>query len=441
MKNIIEKIKNLTLEEINKNLMLIATVSLVFRGSSFTNSYIPNPFEIIFSIILILTFIDFIKNKKIKEFFISIPKNIIIVILLLVFSVLFGWAVSIFIKNIEFNYNMILEFGTFIISILTFLLILFYTRNDKTYIKKYFYALLVPVIYVFFIIFPSLAIYFKLAHDGLFLGFSNNVNIISKILLIPSIFFITKALFEFNNKYLKLIYIILSSFLFTLLLWSNQRGAVLGLFIGVIFVYIVFSYLDFKKMISGFLIIISIFIVGFLFTPSYSNQFVLGRILNTVKIGFVDIKNILNINNEPLEESSRLISNQYRSSETRLKIWPYYFKYSLLNPFGIGPNTHMNTDIIYDGHVNKNLGPHNTYLQFLLWGGILGLFSFLYIIYNILFKELNKGIFKKRDPILVSLIGITLAFLISMIFNDSISMYCFWVILALLLRYKYGSNN
>jgi O-antigen ligase len=423
MKKIFSKIKNLSLEEINKNLLLVAVASLFFRSNSLATSHLLNPFEIFFFIVVILTFFDFLKNKKFKEFFNSIPKNILISVFILIFSILFGWLISIFINKIEFNYNMISEFGTFIISIITFLFILFYTKKDNTYIKKYLYALLIPSVYIIFTMFPQFAIYLNVIHDGLFYGFSNNVNIISKILLIPTIFFITKSLLEINNRWFKFLYIFISSLLFTLLLWSNQRGALLGLFIGVIFIYFFISYFNYKKSISSLFIIIFIFLLGFLFSLNYSRNFVLNRIIETTKISYQD-----------------LLDNSKYSSEDRFEIWPFYLKYSLNNPFGIGPNTHMNALIYTKSGIYENPGPHNTYLQFLLWGGVTGLFSFLYIIFDS-FKNLNKNIFLQKDYIFISLFGILISLLISMIFNDSISIYCFWVVLALLLRYKNESNN
>ena len=134
MKNLINKIKNLTLEQINKNLIFVAILSLLFRLGSFTAKSTPNPFELILILIIILTMIDVIKNKKIKEFFFCIPRNIRIALSLLVASIFIGWGVSI-LRGIPTTYNMILEFWNFVFSVSIFLLIIFYTRNDKRYIK------------------------------------------------------------------------------------------------------------------------------------------------------------------------------------------------------------------------------------------------------------------------------------------------------------------
>jgi len=421
----LNKIRNISLESINKNLLLLAIASLIFRSSSFAVSHIPNPFEIIFSFVIVLTLIDFIKNKKIKEFFILIPKKSFITIVILSFSILLGWIISCVFGNTELNKNIISEFGTFVISISLFFLVLFYSKKDGSYTKKYLYALLIPVVYIIFVMFPHLAAITGMSRDGLFYGFSNNVNIISKILLIPTMFFIVKALFEINSKLLKMLYIVLSSILFILLLWVNQRGAILSLFVGIIFVYIIFSLIEKKKMISNFFIIIIILIFGFMFSSNYSSNFVLGRIVDTAKISYSDVS---------------AIKNQKYFSEPRLEIWPFYLKYSLSHPLGVGPNTHTEAHIIYNGGIYENPGPHNTYLQFLLWGGFLGFLGFFSFLYS-MFSGLKSKLIFNNDPIFISLFGISISLMFSIIFNDSISVYCFWVVLALLLRYKYDSTN
>src|SRR3990167_2217149 len=189
MNNIINKIKNLTFEDVNKNLILLALLALIYRLGNFYNTFIPKPFEIIVLLIILLVIVDIFKNNKIKEFFFSIPKGIRVAFFCLISSILLGWGVSA-LKGIPYTFNTLLEFGTFVFSLSIFLLILIYTRNDKNYVKIYFYALLLPALYGIFIFFPQAAYYLQLGSSGTFLGFTMNPNIISKILLIPTFFFI-----------------------------------------------------------------------------------------------------------------------------------------------------------------------------------------------------------------------------------------------------------
>ena len=106
----------LSLEKINKTILLMALIYLIYRFGNFCNTLLPKPFEAVLIIVLILTTIDLIKNKKIKEFWLSIPRKIWIALLCLFFSVLSGWAMVILFKKIPFSMNAILEFGTFSIS-------------------------------------------------------------------------------------------------------------------------------------------------------------------------------------------------------------------------------------------------------------------------------------------------------------------------------------
>ena len=442
MKKIIEKIKNLTLEDINKNLLFIALLALIFRVGNFATNYIPKPFEIIFSVVVILTIVDLLKNNKIKEFFFSIPKNIRIALFILIPSVLVGWLFATFFLKIPFYFNMILEFGTFMISISIFLLIIFYTRNDKAYIKRYFYALLVPIIYVFLIIFPGVAVHFNMA-DIHFFGFTGNPNIISKILIIPAIFLITKTLFEDKNKLLKIIYFIISSLLVSLIFWTVSRGAILSLLLGAIFLWIIFSRNNFnwKKLFYSGFIIFSIFLVGFLVTPKSGKDMIVNRILyytnspyvysqikNIPEVGEVNISEVSKVN-MPVVSTEQSIESKFKTREPRFQIWSFYLNKILMNPIGFGPNTHMQAYILLGEDGFDRTGPHNTYIQVWLWGGIVGLLGFIYLLINA-FKNLKSKLKSDFTYMTVAITAILFTLLVSITFDDSLSFYWFWIILA-----------
>ena len=442
MEKIINKIKNISLEEINKNLIFIAILSLLFRVGSFYSSHLPKPFESIVLIIIFIAIIDFIKNKKFKEFYYSFSKNIRISLICLVSSVLIGWGVSI-IKGIPTTFNTILEFGTFMFSLVIFILIFFYTRNDKTYLKKYLYALFIPIVYMIFIIFPSFAYDLKVALGLHFVGFTTNPNIISKILLIPIIFFVVKTLFEEKNKWFKLTYFFISSLLVSLLFWTSSRGAILSLMLGMVFVGLLFSSNNFnwKKLIKNGILIILICLIGFILTPKGVKEVVVTRISNTEIIN-------TQINNKPTFEiaNNKLIAETIdgeskefvlikfnNTNELRLQIWSFYLGYILKNPLGIGPNTHINFYLIDNNGDYINSGPHNTYIQILFWGGIVAFLSFLYLLF-VVFKNLILKLKSNFNIITFVLIGILFTLSLSIMFDDSLSSYWYFIILALSLR-------
>ena len=142
---------------------------------------------------MLITIAYIIRFRKLKEFFLTLPKHIFITLLVLVASVLFGWFTA-GLKGQSVTLNMILEFGTFGISLVTFLLIIFYSHQDRKMFNLFFYSLSLPAIYTLFVFFPFLAQGIFVANDNNFLGLTSNVNIISKILLIPSMLFISLLL-------------------------------------------------------------------------------------------------------------------------------------------------------------------------------------------------------------------------------------------------------
>ncbi|MFZ2150100.1 MAG: O-antigen ligase family protein [Minisyncoccia bacterium] len=446
MINIINKIKSLTLEQINKNLVFLAIIALIYRKGNFYNTFVPKPFEIILVLIIILTFVHLLINKKFKAFFSSIDKKIWIALSCLLVSVFVGWAVAVFFKNVPINFNVILEFGNFVISLVIFVLVLFYTKNDKIFAQKYLYALLLPAVYTIFVLFTEGANYFNLENNGTFLGLTINPNIISKILLIPALFFITHSLFKLQNRWLRIGYIAISCAMVALLFWVASRGGLVSLAISMMFVWLVFSlhHFNWKKLFySGGLLFI-IFLIGFLITPQTGKQRV---ILRALYPSGSDYSSYVEVINKPVDDIvSKFITDKsdkhvfiYANGENRFKIWPFYLKYILMNPLGIGPNTHLSFSLKDNVGEYINSGPHNTFLQIWLWGGLLGILSFLYIFINA-FKNLRLQLKSEFNPTALALLGVLFAVSISVMFDDSLSFFWFFIILALTLRYENTSS-
>lgn len=476
----------LSLEKINKNLLLIALVAMLFRIGNFATTYIPKPFELFVILLVLLTAIDALKNKRIKEYIFSIPRNIRTALIIFVFSILFGWFISTT-KGEPSTFNMILEFGSFCFSLSIFLLVLFNTRNDFDNKNKYFYALLASVVYIIFIIFPQIAYKFNLA-AGHFNGFTTNPNIVSKIMLIPIIFFSAKSLFESNNK-LKFIFVLIASSMVALLLWTASRGAIFSMILGVIFVWLILSCYNFswKKLFLNGVVIFSIVVMGFIFTPHEGKRIISSRILNleydkivhfkTEKLA-EEVKNIEDKSTEEVKKNKLIkevkdaeemigeikkteiksiketektgliekiervntkIASPFKNfrerlfRETRFRIWSFYLNKIIRNPLGFGPNTHMASYILLENGQYENTGPHNTYFQAWLWGGLIGIFSFSYILFSA-FKNLKMKAQTDFDIITISLMGILFTLSVSIMFDDSLSFHWFWAILALSLR-------
>ncbi|MDB5188988.1 MAG: hypothetical protein JWM92_586 [Candidatus Nomurabacteria bacterium] len=441
---------NFSLEKFNKNLFFVALVLLIFRVGHFYNSFVPKPYEMAFVILCCLTLVYMLRFRKITDFFRSIPKRILIAVFILVIAILFGWLLAVYAYGIPSTFNMVLEFGTFSIGLVTSLLILFYTKNDQYWADRYLYALVVPALFGIFALLPALAVHIPglLAPDGNFTGLTDNVNIISKVLLLPALFFITYSLFPSQKAWHKILYMLAAVCLVALLFWISSRGALLSLGLGALVIGLMYSlhHFQWKKLLQTALIILIILALGFILTPYSRKQRGLDRILNNENnqssaavlrnesLGAI-LRNSLNRNSGgySVNDANTVSVPVASAGESRLEIWPYYARLAWRHPFGIGPDTHYQSNFVNKNGDTLSSGPHNTYIQIWFWGGWLALFSFLYIMgsaFTNLVRQLRSQ-FTRRG---LALFGILLVLAIAIAFDDSLSLYCFWAILALSLQ-------
>lgn len=427
----------ITFEKVNKFVFLLALIALVYRKGNFSATHIPKPFELVFIILLVLTVIYIIFQKRIKYFFTSIPKDILWVTGVLVFSVLLGWIVGAPLAGIPTDLLTVLEFGTFGIGIAAFLMVLFYTKNDEKYAKWYLYALLLPNFYlVYYLCSRGLSPYFGIPNDGFF-DFTLNPNVLSKILLIPTMFFMSKSLYDFRNKnWLGMVWSILISAIFAAFcFWTISRAATLSLVLGSVFVWLVFSFIKFhwKNLFGGAVVVAIILALGFFLVPGVSQDAVQTKISHTV-----DTVTKLDVDKTALVAPTP--EKPVYFYEPRLIVWSFFPKYAWEHPLGVGPATHADFGV-YDGEGKHIIiGPDNTYLQIWTWGGILGILSFLYLIFSA-FKSLVLRLKQGFDRDTFALLGILFALSIAIFFDGSLALYWFFIILALAIRKNENSEN
>ena len=299
-----------------------------------------------------------------------------------------------------------------------------------------------PAVYAIFVFFPQATYYLQLGNDGTFLGLTMNPNIISKILLIPAFFFISYSLFKSEQKWLRIGYIVVSFSLVSLLFWAASRGGLISLLLASIFIWLVFSFHNFswKKLFYSGLLTFIILVAGFALTPDTGKHRV---ILRALYPSGSDNSSYALTKDKPVSEIIAKFFNDkadspvliYFGRETRLLIWPFYLKQVLINPLGIGPNTHFSFNLLdYSGEY-INSGPHNTFLQIWLWGGLLGILSFLYIFISA-FKNLFIKLKSDFNPFALALLGALFAVSISVMFDDSLGFFWFFIILALAIRHE-----
>lgn len=437
----------LSLEKVSKNILLIGLALLLFRNSSFVLTGIPKPFEICFIIVTVLTLFDLIKNKKFAEFFFSIPKNIRIASAVMLASIAVGWAMAVFFRHIPSTINMVYEMTAFLVAAFTGVLILYYSRNDPTYVRKCLYALAVPAVYSIFVFFPQVAHFFGLAAGG-FNGFTDNVNIVSKQLLIPLMFFVTYALLESKSALRRMGFMLLSILLVALVFWSVQRAAVLGYVIGAGAIWSVLALYErsWKRAFVNGIILVVITAFGFLAVPGEAKKVALNRIahFDSNQIGADNLKDqtvvemvkmIIHQKSETAPVTIARLIDEKKSPEPRFQIWAHYVRIVFANPLGLGPNTHITASIPFAQGNFTNPGPHNTYLEMWLWGGIAGLASFMYIVIHALVRPIRS----LRDTpgsiaTALAILGSLVALCVTIFFNDNMGLIWFWAVLAMALR-------
>lgn len=428
---------NITFEKINKFVLLLALAALVYRRGNFSVSHIPKPFELIFFLLLILTAIYVLWGKKIKYFFTSIPKDILWATGILIFSILLGWVVGAPLAGIPTNLLTVLEFGTCGIGIAAFLMVLFYTKNDDKYAKWYLYALLLPNFYLVYYLFSrGLVPYFGIVNDGFF-DFTLNPNVLSKILLIPSLFFISKSLYDFKNKnWLAMVWSILLSAVFVaIVFWTLSRAAALSLVMAGVFAWLIFSFIkfDWKKLLGGAVVVAVILAIGFTLVPKISKDAAVTKITETVNT-------VSNLDEDKSAYVARTPEKFDYVYEPRLVVWSFFPKYAWQHPLGVGPATHADFGV-YDG-AGKHIiiGPDNTYLQIWVWGGLLGIGSFLYLLFSA-YKSLFLRLKRDFDRNTFALLGILFALSVAIFFDGSLALYWFFIILALAIQKNEKSED
>ncbi len=415
--------KNLSLEKINKSLFLLSFVLLIFKRGSFAISHMPNPFEIVFTLVVFLTIIDLILNKKIKEFWLSIPKKIWIAVFVMILSILAGWVFAVLVRNLPITFNNILEFGGFFIGLTAFVLVLFYTRKDESFRRKCLFALLTLSVYVLALL-PAVTDSLHLASGTIFLGLSINPNVMAKILLVPAMAFMTFTIFELENKSLKLVYFLIAAILVSLVFWTGSRGALVSMSLGSLLLFFVFIFRDFRwrKTFITAALILGVILAGYLITPNQSRLAFLARNFSPVNIELT--KEIIRGQKDP-----KVYRGEYLAvPESRLTLWPTYLKAISKNPIGVGPNTHFGVTTSKGRY--WEIGPHNTYIELLLWGGLALLLSYFYILFGAL-KNLKKRLKLNFNKIDLALLVILFTLSIAVFFNDCLQFYWLFIILAL----------
>lgn len=429
-------------DKIIVTLLVLSVASLPIRKGNFMVTFFPKPFEIIITAVIIIFVIGLIFKKiNIKELISLIPFKIFLAISGLIASTMIGWSITILWKGVNINLDMIFDFGRLILALLIFMLVIIYIRKYPDLFKYFFFALLSPVIYTPFLFSPDLSLNYGIAmDDGRFYGLMNNPSTVSKLILISLLFSFSLFLFEQKNKLLKACFFIISTGLMSLIFWSGTRSAILATVIGfliIVFLYIKYNFSK-KNVLFSLSLIFLIFFIGFTITPNLSKKIIINRTLtqNTNAVSALELEkiSIKEVINRTIETKSNGIT------ETRLTIWPYFIKEIIKNPLGVGPAYYTHT-FIRVGPNNDLAGAHNSFIEIMLYGGLIAISSFLFLLITAI-KNLIISIKNTADRTMpATLLGALIALTIALSFDDHFRLYWFWILLALSINYKYNSQE
>jgi O-antigen ligase len=236
-------------------------------------------------------------------------------------------------------------------------------------------------------------------------GFGNYL-----VMILPLV--IVSSLYKFKVRYFTYLLRIITFILIFLLFTNVTKGAWIGFIVSLVFLAMFFQ----KKKSLTFILIFLI-MAFFMLTPSFKSH----------------IFSQFDMSNPSITQ--------------RFDLWQTGWNMFIDRPlFGQGLGTYMNNYEKYQTPRPRPVGQgglwyaHNSYLQILAENGIIGLVSFLTIIF-ILFKRTSKLIIRRENGYLFNLLfGLTtgmLAYLIQIFFDSTFyslpNSVLFWYILSVLV--------
>ncbi len=432
---------SLSFRSVNKILLLVTIASLAYRRGHFSGTLIPSPFQMLFVLSLLLTFVYVVQEHTFRTFFQSFPKKITIAFACLYVSVLVGWVIGNFVVGIPTMTSTLQDFGTFTISTIIFFMVLFYAKDDERYARWCLYMLLIPALYPFYYFFAHHGFvgYWGVPNDGSLSGLVDP-NILSKTLLIPALFFISQALFSIKKTWQTTVGYGIAAILYVaLIFWTASRGSALSLIAGAGLLWILFSWYQsnqqwsWKKTVGAALAILVILSAGFLLIPQGVKHEIYTKIKHTGALPRSADGTLLHIADDPSITVDEL--RQTPRADVRIFEWSYFLKYGFHHPLGVGPSASSVDYQNKDGNYLQ-LRPGNTYIQVWLWGGIVALLSFLYIVWNALRAGWQRWS-KNADAFSLAVLSAVFALSIAIIFDASLYFHWYFILLGIVCSLAY----
>ena len=243
------------------------------------------------------------------------------------------------------------------------------------------------------------------------------------IVIIP-LFLGLLATDKVRGKILKTLLSILIILLLVCLIMTYSRGGWLGFIIGISLMFgYFFKKLSSKTRLSCLLICVSLLTLFLVLPQSLRNK--------VTAIGNIDLKYSMTIN----ERIKLTLKNNVNDFPVRLNLWKESLRIIKGYPFvGCGLNTYSKVARDYKSFEHGGMYPHNCYLQRAAETGLLGLFTFLWVLF-IFFKTGLRHLKKRRDALVLGLLSGILAFLVQAFFDTHLYslqlVVLFWFMLGL----------
>jgi len=376
-----------------KNLTLLAVTTLPFRYGPI---YLW-PSILLTLIAALLGLISFFKNKPPQE----LKKQLYFWIKIFSFFFFFVLIGSI-LKWVGYgvNYTDIkwttIQFMLMGIYVLGFLLILYYAKN-KIFRRRILIAFLSPLAFTPFIFMPEYAEKLGLVVGSMFHGLDQGPMEFARSIIIPIT--ILLILFVRTPKWIhKFIYLFGITLASSLLLWSGIRASWIG---ATLIILIILSIETIRKsrhklrfVVPALLLLSLAGSTSYLILPHRAQISVLNRVFPQVIDNARPTKQIFQ--ETTIKKALLEIRENPRPSlpyQSRGEIWPQAAKALIRNPFGLGINYHVGTNIIIQKDAPTRA--HNSILDVGLQGGIGALVIYLFLIW----KQTQSLIFSKKKEV------------------------------------------
>jgi len=386
-----------------KLFLWLGSFSLIFWNWSLEDFFLPRPAEIFYFLVAMLGFLYLFFEKR-EKYLKKIPSLVSLSIFLFFIFTIIATAIGYFQYDIHLSLRGFGHLIRLIWGIWLFVITFVILKESPSFYKKLYWSFLFPsLIYLPFIFSQDLARNFSMIDAGdRFRGFSDQPNmcVIFAFISFALVFCFFIDSFLKKKKFLSLIYLLLSSGLGVIILWTQSRAFVLALIASAYLSTILlarFYKKNFLKINIYVLSVIAIIIGMFLIMPNQMRETYFDRVTRTTR---------------------RMIDRP--QSDARVVSTQYYLRLMKENPTSIISGFGLNYEASYMADWYGEAHGADTALDLFLNSGAFGLGAFILLNFCFLKNLKNRFNSRKKEGIPIihylgissMLIGLNLAYIL-----------------------------